>query len=324
MVADEFCAHKRYRAVYAIDDLRYEHLDQQRRFTVVQGLHAEDEREEGGPLRRLSELLRRCRARIRPECTSLGPCARLPMRVGKPVTQEEIAEAAGISRQWYAMLETDHRVRVSPQVLTRIADALMMSSRERGALFRLAVPELDSSTARRSASGSEAFWLLHAWSRRLWAASSASEVLALAGEEISSRFGRPPLIDTAFRRSEGSWECALVEGEAPVKDRFAQFTDSLRSILNAEQIDELHIYPLLSQPGDVCTGAAFRSPRIRETFRRAQEEYRFGDWSPLHGRIRSRGNLVAGISVRIPRHEYTSEQFLILSTISAMASLALS
>jgi transcriptional regulator with XRE-family HTH domain len=69
---------------------------------------------------------------------------RLPMRVGKVVTQEEVAEAVGISRQWYAMLESDHPVRVSATVLGRIVDALMMDTAERFAKRSTRAPQLRS------------------------------------------------------------------------------------------------------------------------------------------------------------------------------------
>ena len=91
---------------------------------------------------RLSTLLKACRGRIRPECRSLGQFERVPARVGRPVTQEEIAEAAGIGREWYARMETDRPVRASSRAIVRVAEALMMDPAERMALFRLTLPEM--------------------------------------------------------------------------------------------------------------------------------------------------------------------------------------
>jgi transcriptional regulator with XRE-family HTH domain len=91
----------------------------------------------------LAAFLKQCRARIHFEARALGPYLRFQTRIGKVVTQEEVAEAVGISRQWYALLESgSRRIRVSPPVLGRIAEALMLNSAERSALFQLAVPEL--------------------------------------------------------------------------------------------------------------------------------------------------------------------------------------
>lgn len=272
----------------------------------------------------LRGMLKRCRARIRPEFASLGAVSRLPSRIGKPVTQEEVAEAAGISRVYYAMMESDRPVHVSTRVLARVADVLMMTAIERDTLFRLAVPELEIGPSQQPCSSAlEAFSFLRPCSRRLWAASSKREVLAIASEELFTRFERPPLIYTALRRADGSWESVFIGDEAPAKNRFAEFIEMLLGILNPEEIDELHIYPLLSQPGEVCTEALFRSLSIFDTVRRAQDEYRFGDGSLLYGRIRSRADFVAGITMRIPQHEYSAEQQTILSAITLLTSLAL-
>jgi transcriptional regulator with XRE-family HTH domain len=91
---------------------------------------------------RLSMLLKHCRKRLDPGCGALGSFLRLRVRVGKPVTQEEVAEAADVTRQWYMMMENGRAIRVSASVLARVADALMMDPAERAMLFRLGVPEL--------------------------------------------------------------------------------------------------------------------------------------------------------------------------------------
>src|ERR1700677_1691867 len=91
---------------------------------------------------RRGALLTRYRLLLNPEITALWPFLRLPVRNGKMPTQEEIAEAVGISRQWYALLESCQSVRVSARILARIAEALMLSPGERAELFRRALPEL--------------------------------------------------------------------------------------------------------------------------------------------------------------------------------------
>ena len=89
----------------------------------------------------LSSLLRRCRQRIASNATALGSFVRHPLRVGRRVTQEEAAEAAGISRQWYAMMESGRAARISSRLLARLADVLMMSPQEREELLCSALPE---------------------------------------------------------------------------------------------------------------------------------------------------------------------------------------
>jgi DNA-binding XRE family transcriptional regulator len=95
------------------------------------------------PSARLKALLRHFRLRIDPRQKALGLQDRLPSRRGKPVTQEELAEYIGVSRAWYCMLESEKPARASIFLLDRLASILMLSARERAALFALALPELD-------------------------------------------------------------------------------------------------------------------------------------------------------------------------------------
>jgi transcriptional regulator with XRE-family HTH domain len=130
---------------------------------------------------RLGPFLKKCRLRIAASRESLGSFERLPSRVGKPITQEEVAEAVGISRQWYAMLELGRPTRVSASLLGRVASALIMDDAERALLFQLAVPELrDVSLIDRASSMVEAFASVRALVRRLRSATTQAEVLAIA------------------------------------------------------------------------------------------------------------------------------------------------
>jgi len=136
---------------------------------------------------RLGPFLKRCRLRISESRESLGSFERLPARVGTPVTQEEVAEAVGISRQWYAMLELGRPTRVSASLLGRVASALIMDDAERALLFQLAVPELrDVSLIDRASSMVEAFATVRALVQRLRTATTESEALAIAQEHASS------------------------------------------------------------------------------------------------------------------------------------------
>ncbi|HZY98249.1 MAG TPA: helix-turn-helix transcriptional regulator [Candidatus Baltobacteraceae bacterium] len=86
----------------------------------------------------LAAYLRRCRTRIPPQVTRLGSYDRLPSRIGKSVTQEEVAEAIDVTRTWYGRLETDAGVYPSLTLLNRIASALMLKPIERFRLLILA------------------------------------------------------------------------------------------------------------------------------------------------------------------------------------------
>jgi peroxiredoxin/DNA-binding XRE family transcriptional regulator len=95
----------------------------------------EDER-----ARDFGDFLRRCRQEIPVETKALGTFVRLPNRVGKAVSQEELAEAIGVSRSWYGLLETGRPVQPSVALLDRISDVLMLHERMRSALFELGLP----------------------------------------------------------------------------------------------------------------------------------------------------------------------------------------
>jgi transcriptional regulator with XRE-family HTH domain len=91
----------------------------------------------------LRNFLRDIRQRIDPQAPALGSYARLPSRRGRPVTQEELAEAIGVSRVWYQMLESSAKIRTSTALLDRLSRTLMMTPEERAELFQLAMPELN-------------------------------------------------------------------------------------------------------------------------------------------------------------------------------------
>jgi DNA-binding XRE family transcriptional regulator len=86
------------------------------------------------------------RRRIPPDTGSLGSWERLPIRRGRPVTQEEIAEAVGVSRNWYRRLESGEAVRASTKLLDRLAKVLAFTPEERAELFVLGIPEIAQST----------------------------------------------------------------------------------------------------------------------------------------------------------------------------------
>jgi transcriptional regulator with XRE-family HTH domain len=84
---------------------------------------------------RLSELLKKARRSIPIDAAQLGNRQRVPGRMGKLVSQEEIAEVIGVSRVWYAVLESGRPVQASISLLGRICDALMLDEQQRGDLF---------------------------------------------------------------------------------------------------------------------------------------------------------------------------------------------
>lgn len=85
--------------------------------------------------RLLGELLKEARRSIPTDAAKLGSRQRFPGRIGRLVSQEEIAEAIGVSRVWYALLESGRPVQASISLLGRICDALMLDEQQRSDLF---------------------------------------------------------------------------------------------------------------------------------------------------------------------------------------------
>ncbi len=83
----------------------------------------------------LGGFLRSRRARLQPEAVRLPSSGR---RRTPGLRREEVAQLAGISAAWYTWLEQGREIRVSTEVLHRIADALRLSPDERRHLLLLA------------------------------------------------------------------------------------------------------------------------------------------------------------------------------------------
>jgi transcriptional regulator with XRE-family HTH domain len=91
--------------------------------------------------RQLSAFLLHRRQRVDLYTKQVGPYTRRENRIGRPFTQEEVAEAVDVSRQWYAALEMGSSVRPSTTLLDRIATLFVLGDDERVKLFRLAIRE---------------------------------------------------------------------------------------------------------------------------------------------------------------------------------------
>jgi transcriptional regulator with XRE-family HTH domain len=81
-----------------------------------------------------AEFLRRCRARVTPEDVGLSPGRNA--RTGG-LRREDVAALSGVSISWYTWLEQGRDMRVSDEVLERIATTLRLSADERTYLFSL-------------------------------------------------------------------------------------------------------------------------------------------------------------------------------------------
>jgi transcriptional regulator with XRE-family HTH domain len=274
----------------------------------------------------LGAFVKRCRARIHPESRSLGPYLRFPTRVGKAVTQEEIAEAAGISRPWYGMLESGRQVRASPTLLSRVADTLMLDAVERAAFFQLAVPELCSTKLQpRSSTVLDAFAPLRSLTRRLWAASSETEALTIVREHGATHYA-PDLMMSTVRVGEGRWERPAAIGGPDARRRLETFHAFTRAHCEPAIVEEMNYHPVLAQPGEVLTraGQPPPSPDLATQFRRALEVIDWPDVDYMVANVRSRSGFIAHIAVvHSKHHPYSETDRAHLSAIAEVTSIAL-
>jgi transcriptional regulator with XRE-family HTH domain len=280
--------------------------------------------EDDGPLQL---FLRERRHRIDPQVRHLGDFARLPVRWGRPVTQEEMAEAIGVSRVWYAMLESGTQVRTSPKVLERLSAVLMLDPAERVRLFHLAVPELGRlEVGAQSAQVLAAFTVVRAATKRLWAATTELEALETIAEEAAGIVGNADLVFYVRRLGEGKWEWPYVVDRG-LAQRNDEAWKSATAGLTPAEIDELVFYPQLSQPGEIGTETIYTltTPAVRDAHRETFGDPKLNLGSLLHARVRSRIGLVGGFTIKhLGGHTYPAEQRAIMSTLAELTSVALS
>jgi len=164
---------------------------------------------EQNPSPDLRTFLKQLRKRVEPGTEKLGAYKRLSQKRGRSVSQEELAEAIGVSRGWYAMLESGASVQPSVPLLNRLADALDASPGERNTLFRLAIPALHDGLARESGDMLASLSLLRVTSSRLRSANSGDEALAIAADCAANWFDDALLIVSAKRTESGSWDWSI-------------------------------------------------------------------------------------------------------------------
>jgi transcriptional regulator with XRE-family HTH domain len=274
-------------------------------------------------------FLKEQRRRIPRDAPSLGPYLRLPVRRGKAVTQEELAEAIGVSRVWYAMLESGAALNTSPRLLARLADALNLSAERRNVLFKLALPELSV--------GDRAFGMvqdlsgsivpLRTAARRLWSATSESEILSAVAEAIADIFDDSDFAG-AFKRIEpGQWDYPVVIGGEHLANAVAELNHTLTVGMTPAQIDETMLYGVLTEPGQVGTrNELHRHLSQKHHIDRTFAGMGFGATDFLDAYVKSREGLEATIfAVYVDgKKDFSELDRAVLGTLADLASLALS
>lgn len=292
-------------------------MDPSRRLTLPNGAEPRSE---------LALFLRLLRQRIDPDVRNLGQFVRHSGRLGKFVTQQELAEAIGVTREWYAALESAAPPRTSPSLIDRLADALMVTAEERGRLFRLAVPELDRMRLRDdSIAALEGFSRLRSLSKRLFVATSIEDVLAIASEHIAEWFDDAFLVRSTRRHESGLWESRSVDEKQDrnkVAKAMGEFEDGVLHTMGSR--DASNLYSRLAA-GDVGTPDLWPLAVQREA-QKAWAHHRVAGLAGLYVRVRSRAGFTGALYTahELGQHSYTASDIAVLGAIAEVASLALS
>ena len=267
----------------------------------------------------LHRFVRKRRMRLAPESHFLGERTRLPSRVGKPVTQEEIAHHLGISRGWYARFEAGAPTGFSIALLNRLGDLLLLSAPERAELVRLAMPALASLVARDSTDLYEALGVVRRAVKRLWRASSEDEILHVAGEEARQLL---PSFELIFARRIVALEEAQFPQPGDSAARLAEARIAALHRFTPEQFARLDAFWQCTPVGVPLPIDAY-PPDILRLVRLALHEQGIDSYSPAAAHIRgSSGSAhVGGMSTR--PHDVTELERTLLGTIADFASLAL-
>jgi transcriptional regulator with XRE-family HTH domain len=278
------------------------------------------------PRSELAHFLKSLRGRVDPDVCVLGSRARLPSRLGKRVTQEELAEAIGVSREWYSMLESAAAVRTSTGLLDRLACALMVTPQERASLFQLAVPELGRARLRDdSAAVLEAFSRLRLLAKRLWGATCVQDVLTMASEDIATWFDGAVLIETSHRRDLGVWQSQAVDDKQDRNNASKVIKELEAALLRTPgEIDGMYLYPRLTSAGD--TGTVDLLPdAVRREASKIYARRRLAGFTFVKARVRSRTGFIGGFCVvHELGHSYSASDRTVLGAFAELASLALS
>jgi transcriptional regulator with XRE-family HTH domain len=274
-------------------------------------------------------FLKEQRRRIPRDVAVLGPIVRLAARRGKLVTQEELAEAIGVSRVWYAMLESGAALNASPRLLARLADALGLSDEDRNVLFKLALPALSvgNGTLALVKDLSSAIVPLRTAARRLWSATSESEILLVVTEAVAGIFDDADLAGAQKRTQAGWWDFPVVIGSEHLQNGITELVQTLLTGMTPAQIDETMLYGILTEPGQVGSRHELhRNLSQKDRVDRTFAGHGFEATNFLDGHVKSREGLESTIFVVYVdgQKDFTELDRAVFGTLANLASLALS
>jgi transcriptional regulator with XRE-family HTH domain len=275
----------------------------------------------------LARFLYFLRRRIDPDVLFLGSHVRLPGRLGKRVTQQELADATRVTRAWYAALESAAATRTSMALLDRLADALMVTPDERAMLFHLALPAMGLVQLRDdSIAVLEAYSRLRSLTRRLWVETSIDDILTTAREQIADWFDGALLVSSIRRHESGLWESRPADDKQD-RNKVAQVIGKVRDRLlrRTGSLDALNLYPRLANAGDLATPASWPLALQREALK-TSARHRVAGVDGLYARVQSRTGFTGALYIahEAGQHAFSPSEKAIFVAFADLTSFALS
>jgi len=278
------------------------------------------------PRDEMRSFLKDLRRRIDPAIVMLGEYERLTSRRGKAVSQEELAEAVGVSRGWYGLLESGAPIRPSVAMLNRLASALNATPQERKTLIELAIPALQSSFPDPAKESFESISFVRAALHRLRAASSEDETVVAAAQHLATWFTDAALIVPAKRIDAGCWKWWIAVDRGPGA-KWSQCLAAINNLATPQQFDEFWTCPKSGSPGEIVDHSALTgfTPELRRVTFKAYKQHNIDVTSFLRARITARSGMIGCIQVshRTGR-SYSDLDRAVLAAVADLTSLALS
>jgi transcriptional regulator with XRE-family HTH domain len=275
----------------------------------------------------LGQFLRNARTAIPPEARCLGRMLRHPNRIAKPVTQEEVAEVLGISREWYARIECGRQTRVPPALLGQLADVLMLQDPARNELFACAIPELRAAPLGETAAAAFERIALQPTLKRLWAASSEAEILRIVLEYGQTLFLGTDIVLSTQKLGQGLWQLPVVLGTDAAQRRVAELAEMIADQCSPFEADQWFLHGVLVQPGEtVLFNKMWTDLTIVEEIPDFLRRAGLGRCSVLVSHVRSRKDFVGNLAIGSAgaSYHFSETEVTIFGALADLASLALS
>ena len=203
----------------------------------------------------------------------------------------------------------------------------MLAESERSELFHLALPELHVPFPQPATLEIiQAFQLARAVSRKVWNASSETEVLTILSETNATRFPEADHIG-CYGRSVGRWEFPVVIASESLHKTFLEALGETAALLAPAEMVESLQYDRLKKPGQVIArGEKFGVSRFTDLLDRQLARVGFPDVARVFAHVRPQDGFAATLFVAHFAHpqEVSEVDRAMLNAVADLASLALS